>query len=63
MLAESPRVGDGRPIRRDSYLITTTWTSPSSQTDRRSTTSFEQAPRHPAGFRMIPFSVRSELAG
>ena len=41
LLAESPRVGDGQPIRRDSYAITQDVDVAKLLTDRRVTTSFD----------------------
>ena len=41
LLAESPRVGDGQPIRRDSYTITHDVDVAKLLTDRRVTTSFD----------------------
>ena len=41
LLAESPRVGDGQPIRRDSYTITQDVDVAKLLTDRRVTTSFD----------------------
>jgi NAD+ synthase (glutamine-hydrolysing) len=63
LLAESPRVGDGRAIRRDSYWITRDIDVAKLQSDRRTTTSFEQGPRFPRAFRRIPFSLREQMAG
>ena len=45
LLAESPRVGDGQTIRRDSYWITHDVDVAKLQSDRRDPTSFEQGPR------------------
>ena len=43
LLAESPRVGDGMPIRRNSYWITRDVDIAKLLTDRRVTTSFDDA--------------------
>ena len=46
LLAESPRVGDGLPLRRDSYLITHDVDAAKLQSDRRLMTSFDGMSRH-----------------
>jgi NAD+ synthase (glutamine-hydrolysing) len=61
--AESPRVGDGRAIRRDSYWITRDVDVTKLQSDRRATTSYEQGPRSPRRFRRVPFTLRPEMEG
>ncbi|MFO0892049.1 MAG: NAD(+) synthase [Isosphaeraceae bacterium] len=61
--AESPRVGDGVSIRRDSYWITRDVDVAKLQSDRRGSTSFEQGPRFPRPFRRIPYTLRPERAG
>ena len=43
LLAESPRVGDGQPVRRDSYTITQDVDVAKLQADRRVMTSFDDA--------------------
>lgn len=62
LLEESRRVGDGGPMRRDSYWITADIDLQRLQTDRRSTTSFDDCVRllpHP--YRMIPFPLREDM--
>lgn len=64
LLEESRRVGDGQPMRRDSYWITADIDLQRLQTDRRSTTSFDDCVRllpHP--YRTIPFQPRGEMDG
>lgn len=64
LLEESPRVGDGQPIRRRSYAITADVDLERLQNDRRSTTSFDDCvPRLPFVFRRIGFRLGSEMAG
>jgi NAD+ synthase (glutamine-hydrolysing) len=63
LLAESPRVGDGQPIRRDSYAITRDVDVARLKTDRRVMTSFDDslAPRRP--FRRVAFAVAPAMEG
>jgi len=64
VLAESPRVGDGNHVRRDSYLVTADVDVEKLQNDRRVTTSFDDCTRHlPRSYRTIEFSLRPELSG
>jgi NAD+ synthase (glutamine-hydrolysing) len=62
-LAESPRVGDGKPIRRDSYFIVQDVDVEKLQADRRMTTSFHDCLKYLASFRTVPFSVRPSMDG
>jgi len=58
LLAESARVGDGGPIRRDTYWIVQDVDVAKLQTDRRTTSSFETPPGQPSRtFRRIPFHL------
>ena len=57
LLAESPRVGDGQPIRRDSYSITHDVDVAKLLTDRRVTTSFDDGWSLVKPFRLVPFSL------
>jgi NAD+ synthase (glutamine-hydrolysing) len=61
--AESPRVGDGQAIRRDSYWITQDVDVAKLQSDRRISTSFEQGPRFSRPVRFIPFELAPEMSG
>jgi NAD+ synthase (glutamine-hydrolysing) len=63
LLEESPRVGDGRPIRRDSYWITQDVDVAKLQSDRRISTSFDQGPRFSRPFRRVPFDLAPEMTG
>lgn len=64
LLAESPRVGDGRGLRRDSYWITADVDVERLQNDRRQTTSFAAcAARHARSYRRVAFRLRPELCG
>jgi NAD+ synthase (glutamine-hydrolysing) len=63
LLIESPRVGDGHPLRRDSYWITQDVDVSKLQSDRRTSTSFEQGPRFARQFRRIAFDLSTETAG
>ena len=62
-LAESPRVGDGQVLRRDSYWITHDVDVAKLQSDRRTSTSFEQGPRFSRPWRRIPFELSRETDG
>ena len=58
LLAESPRVGDGGPIRRDTYWIVQDVDAAKIETDRRTAASFESPPGQPGRpFRRIPFHL------
>jgi NAD+ synthase (glutamine-hydrolysing) len=63
LFEESPRVGDGRSLRRDSYWITRDVDVAKLQSDRRSSTSFEQGPRFSRPFRRIPFELSADMPG
>ncbi len=64
LLAESSRVGDGGPLRRDSYFITADADLDRLQSDRRTATSFQEcAPRLSRRYRIVPFSVREQMDG
>ena len=62
-MAESPRVGDGQPIRRDSYTITQDVDIAKLQSDRRVTTSFDDGSVMVKPFRMVPFSLAETFDG
>ena len=63
LLAESPRVGDGQPIRRDSYMITQDVDVAKLQSDRRVMTSFDDASPLVKPFRRIAFSLSETMDG
>jgi NAD+ synthase (glutamine-hydrolysing) len=63
LLAESPRVGDGRPIRRDSYAITRDVDVARLRTDRRVMTSFDDSLASLRPFRRVGFAVAPEMEG
>jgi NAD+ synthase (glutamine-hydrolysing) len=64
LLAESSRVGDGGPVRRDSYFITADVDIEKLQNDRRLTTSFDDCvPRLPFPYRTIEFRLAGEMEG
>jgi NAD+ synthase (glutamine-hydrolysing) len=63
LLAESPRVGDGQPIRRDSYTITRDVDVAKLGTDRRGTTSFDDGSPLVKPFRLVPFSLAATMDG
>ncbi len=63
LLAESPRVGDGQPIRRDSYTITRDVDVAKLFTDRRATTSFDDSSPYVKPFRLVPFSLSGTMDG
>ena len=60
---ESPRVGDGQPIRRDSYWITRDVDVAKLLSDRRVSTSFEQGPRFSRPCRRIAFGLAPAMSG
>src|SRR5512135_2248049 len=60
---ESPRVGDGRPICRDSYWITRDVDVAKLLADRRVATSFEQGPRFSRPCRRIAFALAPAMPG
>jgi NAD+ synthase (glutamine-hydrolysing) len=63
LLAESPRVGDGLPIRRDSYWITRDVDVAKLQSDRRITTSFDDGTSFVRPFRRCAFALAETLEG
>ncbi len=63
LLTESPRVGDGGPIRRDSYTITADVDVVRLRTDRRVMTSFDDSLSAMRPFRRIAFAVSPEMPG
>jgi NAD+ synthase (glutamine-hydrolysing) len=63
LLAESPRVGDGQPVRRDSYTITQDVDIAKLETDRKVTTTFDDVSSTVKPFRRIPFSLAETMDG
>ncbi len=63
LLAESPRVGDGQPVRRESYTITRDVDVARLRTDRRVMTSFDDSLSSLRPFRRIAFAVAPEMEG
>jgi NAD+ synthase (glutamine-hydrolysing) len=63
LLAESPRVGDGLPIRRDSYAITRDVDVAKLQNDRRVMTSFDDAPPPLRAYRRIAVALAMAMDG
>jgi NAD+ synthase (glutamine-hydrolysing) len=63
LLVESPRVGDGQPIRRDSYWITHDVDVAKLLTDRRVTTSFDDGSSLVKPFRVVPFFLTGTMDG
>ena len=63
LVAESPRVGDGQKIRRDTYWITQDVDVAKLQSDRRIATSFEQGPRFSQPFRRVEFELAPQMPG
>ena len=63
LLAESPRVGDGQPIRRDSYTITQDVDIAKLQSDRKVTTTFDDGSSMVKPFRLVPFSLAETMDG
>jgi NAD+ synthase (glutamine-hydrolysing) len=63
LLAESPRVGDGQPIRRDSYTITQDVDIAKLQSDRKVTTTFDDGSSIMKPFRLVPFSLAEAMEG
>ena len=63
LLAESSRVGDGQPIRRDSYTITQDVDIAKLQSDRRVTTTFDDGSVMVKPFRTVPFALAKTLEG
>ena len=64
LLAESPRVGDGGPIRHGSYWITADVDIEHLQNDRRTGISFDECtPATSRSYRRLPFRLRPEMDG
>ena len=63
LLAESPRVGDGQPVRRDSYWITQDVDVAKLLADRRVMTSFDDASAFVKPFRRVPFALAETMEG
>jgi NAD+ synthase (glutamine-hydrolysing) len=63
LLAESARVGDGQPIRRDSYTITRDVDIAKLQSDRKVTTTFDDGLSLVKRFRLVPFSLAEAMDG
>jgi NAD+ synthase (glutamine-hydrolysing) len=63
LLAESARVGDGQPIRRDSYTITRDVDIAKLQSDRKVTTTFDDGSSLVKRFRLVPFSLAEAMDG
>jgi len=63
LLAESSRVGDGHPIRRDSYWITADVDVDRLVRDRLTMNTFGAAGRREDDFRRIPFSLEQNMPG
>jgi NAD+ synthase (glutamine-hydrolysing) len=63
LLAESARVGDGQPVRRDSYFITQDVDAARLLVDRRVMTTFDDAGVPVRSFRRISFRLAPEMAG
>lgn len=62
LLAESSRVGDGRPVVRESYWVTRDVDVEKLAADRRGTSSFDDAPRS-AAYRRLAFPLSTEMPG
>ena len=63
LLAESPRVGDGQPVRRDSYWITRDVDVAKLRTDRRVMTSFDDGLVASRPFRRVAFALARDHGG
>jgi NAD+ synthase (glutamine-hydrolysing) len=63
LLAESPRVGDGQPVRRDSYLITHDVDVAKLLADRQVITSWGGFSASSRSFRRIAFSLSETMDG
>jgi NAD+ synthase (glutamine-hydrolysing) len=63
LLAESPRVGDGLPVRRDSYWITQDVDVAKLHADRRVMTTFDDPGGGARQFRRIPFALAESMEG
>ncbi|MFO0910804.1 MAG: NAD(+) synthase [Isosphaeraceae bacterium] len=63
IVAESRRVGDGRPVFRDTHWITSDIDVERLVADRRATSSFDDTPRAPGLFRRIRFRLADDMPG
>ncbi len=63
LLRESPRVGDGGPLPRDSTWITADVDIQKLQADRCVTTSFDDDPRRRLAYRRMDFPVAESMPG
>jgi NAD+ synthase (glutamine-hydrolysing) len=63
LLADSPRVGDGQPIRRDSYAITRDVDVAKLRTDRRVMTSFDDGAPPRRSHRRIAVALAATMDG
>jgi len=63
LLGESGRVGDGVPFRRDTYAITRDVDVDALSSERRATTSFDDAVGLLTPRREIPFALRDTMSG
>jgi NAD+ synthase (glutamine-hydrolysing) len=63
LLAASPRVGDGKPVRRDSYSITRDVDVAKLQADRRIMTSFDDGRLPARSYRRIDFALAGSMDG
>jgi NAD+ synthase (glutamine-hydrolysing) len=63
LLAQSPRVGDGQPVRRDSYTITRDVDVAKLQNDRRVMTSFDDGRSFAKPFRLVSFKLADAMDG
>ncbi|SIN72621.1 NAD+ synthase (glutamine-hydrolysing) [Singulisphaera sp. GP187] len=63
LLGESARVGDGGPIERGSYFLSRDVDIEKLQTDRRSTTSFDDCRKYLSPFRKVPFRLAPGMSG
>ena len=63
LLAESPRVGDGQPVRRDSYMITRDVDVAKLEADRRVMTSLDGASAGSRSFRRVRFRLSETMDG
>ncbi|WP_165227530.1 NAD(+) synthase [Aquisphaera insulae] len=63
LLEESARVGDGSPLRRGSYWITSDVDVGRILAERRTTTTFDQGSRFVRPYRRIDFALATDMAG
>jgi NAD+ synthase (glutamine-hydrolysing) len=63
LIAESRRVGDGRPMERGTHTVTCDVDVEKLASDRRWTSSFDDDARFPRAFRRIPFPLAVEMPG